>query len=132
MLERTDTAGPAKTLAKTLRALGWLCCLKLKKVGVRSLSLLKSGSLRKEIPRIEDLSVGFTRKTCIAEVDCRPTRPRRVLAARGVGMHKAAGPAPSKNHLFIELEELRAEAWTETGRWNHALEEDALPLSPGH
>ncbi|EOD06179.1 Na+/H+ antiporter [Emiliania huxleyi CCMP1516] len=47
-------------------------------------------------------------------------------------MHKAAGPAPSKNHLFIELEELRAEAWTETGRWNHALEEDALPLSPGH
>jgi len=40
--------------------------------------------------------------------------------------------ATSSSHLFIELQELRGDTWTETGRWNHALEEDALPLSPGH
>lgn len=31
-----------------------------------------------------------------------------------------------RGHLFIELEEYKEKAWTETGRWNHALEEEVV------
>jgi len=32
--------------------------------------------------------------------------------------------AQKRSHLFIELEEYNGRKWQETGRWNHALEED--------
>ena len=33
-------------------------------------------------------------------------------------------PLRRRNHLFIELEEFSGKKWKETGRWNHALEEE--------
>ena len=42
-------------------------------------------------------------------------------------MASTASLSPHKrSHLFIELEEYSGRKWQETGRWNHALEEDRL------
>ena len=36
------------------------------------------------------------------------------------------GGSAHGGHLFIELEELKGSEWLETGRWNHALEEEGV------
>ena len=65
---------------------------------------------------------------------CRLERRVSSTSSAKVCAHSLSTPnrQPAAPTFFIELQELRGDTWTETGRWNHALEEDALPLSPGH
>ena len=47
-----------------------------------------------------------------------PRRQKRLMASLD------PRTAHKRSHLFIELEEFNGRKWQETGRWNHALEED--------
>ena len=48
------------------------------------------------------------------------------------GISSFASPRRRRSHLFIELEECHTgEKWRETGRWNHALEEESFVAKGG-